>query len=187
MNSYSGYGEDKWIYENINPPTGVFCEVGAYDGISSSNTLAFEQIGWTGMLVEPDPASAAKCIISRKGPVWCCAAGRAGFRPFFLNEADRGRSSFAQYDGKVIPVIVCPLIELLFHAGLTSLDLLSIDTEGTELEVWETLGTHRPKIVIMEFLTWGSPPRDKEIVERMVADGYREAHRTEANLIFVRR
>ena len=39
----------------LGKQTGLFVEVGAADGVVGSNTLAFEQLGWTGVLVEADP------------------------------------------------------------------------------------------------------------------------------------
>ena len=36
---YSEFGEDRWIEENLKPAVGTFCEVGALDGIQSTETL----------------------------------------------------------------------------------------------------------------------------------------------------
>ena len=39
---------------------GYFIEAGAYDGYEISNTLYFEKfLGWTGILVEPNPEAFA--------------------------------------------------------------------------------------------------------------------------------
>lgn len=40
---------------------GHFVEVGAYDGITFSNTSCLADVGWAGLLVEPVPAFAAQC------------------------------------------------------------------------------------------------------------------------------
>lgn len=183
MSYHSQFGEDKWIQENLNPPLGSFCEVGAFDGIASSNSLFFEEQGWDGVLIEPDPFNAAKCLTNRSAVTWCCAAGPDGYQPFFVNLQDRGQSGLER-PGKPFPVIVCRLETLIGRAGFRHVNLLSIDVEGNELDVWSTIGGVRPEIVIMEFLTADTPPRDKEIVYQMRQDGYREAHRTQANLIF---
>lgn len=34
---------------------GYFVEIGANDGLKFSNTFNLEKIGWTGILIEPDP------------------------------------------------------------------------------------------------------------------------------------
>ena len=44
---------------------GFFIEAGAYDGADISNTFYFEKVlGWTGILVEPNPDAFAgqKCL-----------------------------------------------------------------------------------------------------------------------------
>lgn len=78
------------------------------------------------------------------------------------------------------------LWEVLKLAGLTSLDLLSIDTEGTELDVIAGLGPIRPEIIIAEFWTQPNPPVPDAIKAGIEPLGYKEAHRTEANLIFTK-
>src|SRR3974390_100826 len=45
---------------------GVFVDVGAYDGISFSNTLMFErELGWTGLCIEPNPDVFPRLIENR--------------------------------------------------------------------------------------------------------------------------
>lgn len=183
---YSQFSEDKWIHENLLlPAEGFFIEIGAYDGVASSNTFAFEKLGWRGFVVEADPELAAKAFIHRSCPVICAAAGReSGDGYFYLNDEDRGRSSLT-FPGRAIPVRVRTASCLLSHFGTPIVDLISIDTEGTELDVWEGVWPYRPRVVIIEYLTWGAPPRDQEILNRLKEDGYWEVHRTEANLILV--
>jgi FkbM family methyltransferase len=180
MKSYSQAGEDNWIMENLKPPVGTFCEVGAFDGVKSSNTMLFEEAGWTGLCIEADPFNAAICQINRKSPTWCCAVGLGVRGEFCINEQDRGLSGFNR-PGRRTMVIIMRLDLLLNYKAP---DLLSIDTEGTELEVWDSIGELRPKIVIMEYQTCDEPPQDAAIVKRMTADGYTEVHRTKHNIIF---
>jgi len=54
---------------------GFYVDVGAYDGIVISNSYYFEQIGWAGVLVEPNPTKAALCRKNRPhSRVFECAA-----------------------------------------------------------------------------------------------------------------
>lgn len=183
MTFHSQCGEDKWILENLKPEVGTFCEVGAYDGVLSSNTKVFEDLGWTGILVEPDPLMAAQCWKNRKAQVWCCAVGWESHGIFHVNESDRGLSGFDAV-GSPLHVLVKHLNWLLIVSGIETLDLLSIDTEGTELEVWETIGSMMPKIVIIEHQTQDRPSKKAEILERLQRDGYKCVHETQYNLIF---
>ena len=60
-------GEDRWLDAYFGGKRGGFyVEVGAYDGRHLSNTYHFEQIGWSGVLVEPDALMAAQCRLNRR-------------------------------------------------------------------------------------------------------------------------
>jgi FkbM family methyltransferase len=191
MSYHSQFGEDQWIQENLNPPDrSLFCEVGAFDGIQSSNTLHFEEDRlWTGMVIEPNPDQWRKCVTNRpRSTAICLAIGNcSGVWPFHIPD-DEGRSRLlAVPDSQSIDVMVTPLEKLwsCFYEGDPY--LLSIDTEGTELDVWESCGSMRPEIVIMEYLQWGGKSHAAEITLQMDQDGYKVAHSTEANLIFVKK
>src|SRR5215813_5610359 len=52
---------------------GFFVEVGANDPFERSQTWHLEQLGWTGVLIEPQPDLAAALVQSRKAMVFACA------------------------------------------------------------------------------------------------------------------
>jgi hypothetical protein len=53
MNSYSQAGQDTWVYDVCGRNRkGTFLDVGCHDGHLHSNTLALEEIGWTGLLFD---------------------------------------------------------------------------------------------------------------------------------------
>ena len=68
MNYYSQFGQDEWLYNQFykNKIDGVFLEIGADDGIDKSNTKFFEDLGWTGLCIEPSPDRFSKLINNRK-------------------------------------------------------------------------------------------------------------------------
>ncbi len=90
-------------------------------------------------------------------------------------------------EGEILTVPTVPLGALLVRHGIGTVDLLSIDTEGTELDVWGSFDVirHRPSVVIIEWETVGLPDRRRDIIARLTTDGYRVAHETTGNLIFV--
>lgn len=66
---YGRHGQDKYLHEEIfgNKKNGLFVDVGAYDGIESSNTLFFEEsLGWDGICVEPLPKAFSRLMLNRK-------------------------------------------------------------------------------------------------------------------------
>ena len=54
-NSKSSNGQDKWVIEQYNNiSNGYFIEIGAFDGVHSSNTYLLEQsYNWRGVCIEP--------------------------------------------------------------------------------------------------------------------------------------
>ena len=58
INNKSQCGQDMFLYNQFfkDRKQGVFVDIGAYDGISFSNTFFFEkELSWTGICVEPIP------------------------------------------------------------------------------------------------------------------------------------
>lgn len=53
--SYSQEGEEAFLLEHFKGRTGKFLDIGAADGIKFSNTRALAELGWSGVLVEPNP------------------------------------------------------------------------------------------------------------------------------------
>lgn len=185
----SQFYEDAWLsrYALKDKPWGTFAEVGAFDGITGSNTLYFERLGWMGFLVEPDPLMGEQCRQNRKEPTFICAVGLGPEDQYlFVNEKDRGTSRLwnpTDEPADLIPVQVRRLDQLMEAVGLNHLDLLSVDTEGTELDVLATLGEHKPGVLIVEFWSQPAPPAPEPILAWARANGYVEVHRTTANLI----
>jgi FkbM family methyltransferase len=193
MSYHSQCGEDKWLIETRKIGVGgTFVEVGAFDGIKSSNTFALENgHGWHGVLVEADPFVGIQCVGSRRSPTIICAcAPEACFDVFRVNGQDHGLSGFKR-PGWEIQVPCLPLHTIIAMSRLPKVDLLSIDTEGTELDVWrsgapafERIGL--PAFVIMEHQTCQEPSNLPAILEEMSSSGYKEVHRTLYNCIFER-
>lgn len=69
---YSQDGESEYVYETFfqrpEPKrNGVFLEIGGLDGVMFSNTLFFENcLGWSGVLIEANPANFNKLRHNRK-------------------------------------------------------------------------------------------------------------------------
>jgi FkbM family methyltransferase len=185
---FSQFGEDRWIRQSLAlPRQGVYCEVGAHDGRTLSNTAHFHLCGWTGVLVEPDPRNAEALYLNRPDDfIFTVVAGKEpGFVSFRLCD-DSSLSGVLRDEGRSIRVQCKTLTQILREAGVPRLDLLSIDTEGTELDVWAGLDLtyFRPQVVIIEFDTIGLPDRSEDILRTLESDGYGLCHQTGANLIF---
>src|SRR3990167_6152803 len=111
---------------------GSFIEIGAYDGVSWSNTVFLAKLGWRGVYVEPIKELADKCKEYHKdNNVWVVNC---------VNE-----------DVGMIDVVLLDDVLEQFR-GRPGFDLLVIDVEGMELEVLEGFNCNfwQPKMVIIE-------------------------------------
>jgi hypothetical protein len=153
---------DKKIEKYINFNNGFFVELGANDGITQSNTYYFEKYrGWTGVLVEPAPNNYLLCKKNRslKTKIYCNACTSFDYKEKFveivysnlmsiplnletdINNSDEHIKLGKKYlkkseDNFIFGAIAKPLNEILISANAPkSIDFLSLDVEGSEIEV----------------------------------------------------
>lgn len=189
VNYYSHSGEDRFIAENISlPDHGVMVEVGVGRWQQYSNSLYFEERGWQVILVEPNPALHEEIETHRKGRLFVCACGNYNGTSEFVQENEPTVSGILRTNGHRIHVPIRTLNSILDDAGVGHVDVLSIDTEGTEMDVWDGLDLekHSPSVVILEYSTIGIPERPVPIIQRFIDDGYSLVHTAGGNLIFKR-
>lgn len=195
-------------------PTGYFIEVGAYDGVTLSNTFFLEQMGWSGLLVEPilplcQKAAAARPR-SRVIHAACSKRGSHGTAKFTVAQnvpvlsflqADQEHIERCKREGAQLVEIEVPVLtldDILLNERRNRapfgtpwvpkvgwrVDLVSIDTEGCELDVLDgfDLGRFRPRILVIE----NDRPAGAAIEEHLSTRGYRKFHRQKINDFYVR-
>jgi FkbM family methyltransferase len=195
---HAQFGEDRILSEIFaKRSAGVCVEVGANDGVNDSMTLHFERIGWTCILVEPNPELCAAIRRDRRALLYECAASAAsgGTTLNVAEGADRahgvssiGDPSVARerikrygFTTRSIEVVTRRLDDILDEAGVQApLDFVSIDVEGHELDVLRgfSLSRWRPSIVIVED---NSQFVDRGVMHHMQARGYLPIRRTGVN------
>lgn len=161
----SQFGEDVRLAAIFPGQTGCCLEVGAFDGLAGSATLAFERRGWRAILVEPVPQLAAAARANRRGPVFEAAAGPAeGLVRLEFSPDDPAVSGVAGNPFQdellrlrgikrtAIEVRQRPIDDMLAEAQVSTLDFATIDVEGFELAVLAGFDLRRwqPRIVILE-------------------------------------
>jgi FkbM family methyltransferase len=158
-NHASQLGQEDVVDEYLGGKrNGVFVDIGAYDGVTYSNTLMLEQErGWTGVCIEPLPDVCAElrknrscicvqaCVGNRDEPAVeflavQSAVVRTRMLSGVLSEYDpahlaRIENELSVFGGSksVIQVPMRPLHAILHEHGIDKVDYLSIDTEGSEL------------------------------------------------------
>ncbi len=169
---------------------GTFVDVGANDPVKDSQTWHLEQIGWTGVLIEPLPELAARLRAERRASVVqaaCSAPERSG-RTAPLKVA--GAFSSLQAELRVvgataeseIEVRLTTLDEVLRARSIESIDLLSLDVEGHEIEALRGLSLERfrPRLILIEDHALGLRQH-----RALTGRGYRLVRRTGLNAWYV--
>ena len=155
---------------------GFFLEVGANEPRLRSQTWFLEQQGWRGILVEPQAAFADDLRRQRSRStlfqVACGPPGHPAHLPLHIAEAPSQSSlgrNLVQADTRYVRTELVPVMTLdaiLEAAGNPALDFVSIDVEGTQLDVLRgfSLERSRPGLLVIEdhlyslrvhrFLTW---------------------------------
>jgi FkbM family methyltransferase len=155
--------EEKLVREFFGgDDSGYYVELGAHHPMEGSQTWHLEQLGWTGVLVEPQPDLAASLVTMRRSsavfPVACTSPENAG-RTMSLHvdgarsSLDRGRMAPGSKAAHVIAVQTRTLDSILDEAQAPQpIDLLSIDVEGHELEVLSGFNFQRwqPLLILVE-------------------------------------
>jgi FkbM family methyltransferase len=202
---YSQVGQDRQLYERFfkDRRGGVFVDVGAYDGVTFSNTLFFERfMGWTGLCVEPLAGAFAKLAAARTAHCeQVCVSdfeGEADFVECDAAEAGQMLSGLAaDMDPRqtelmrivatrttTVRVSVTRLAALLDKHGLFDIDYCSIDTEGSEMRILADLDFGRYRI---NLLTVENNYDDPGMIELMRAKGYDCLARLRQDYVFKRR
>lgn len=166
----SQYGEDLLLFDLFEGKTdGFFLEAGAFNGVDFSATYVFEQIGWSGLLVEPIPERAEECRVNRPySRVVHAALGSPGDPDtatlHFTQDQYGGMLSFVHSGGdhhnnmaaSAIPrtQISVPQVTLdsILATAQTRIDLAILDVEANEVRVLAgfNLGLHRPRVLVIE-------------------------------------
>jgi hypothetical protein len=131
-NVYSQTGEDgviDWVFSRMTPRHRICVEFGAWDGRNLSNTFNLvENKDWSAVYIEADPKKfealkRTAAAYPKIAPV-CCFVEASG-----ENSLDR----------------------ILERQGIPDdFDLLSIDVDGPDYDIWESVTRYRPGLVVIE-------------------------------------
>lgn len=179
-------GEDIYIYNNfINKytPDGVFVELGAMDGYVYSNTLFFEnEFGFDGVLIEPTNQY-ERLIVNRPKCKNVNLAVNYDDTPsiFIGNGACGGLLSSSNVDAMnrhrvdmndKYYVKCAPFGKILRDNKIEYIDLLSIDVEGGELIVLETMDFNIPVFVIIIEMDGNNAKKDEKCRDILKKQGF---------------
>jgi hypothetical protein len=130
-NVYSQFGEDgiiEQIFKVLGTSSKVCVEFGAWDGFYLSNTANLWTKGWKGILIEADKTKYKTLVQNVKKYDCLCI------------------KAFVGYDGP------STLENILKQNGVSGdIDLLSIDVDGDDYYILESLEELKPRLIVCEF------------------------------------
>jgi FkbM family methyltransferase len=171
-----------------------------------SNTYLFYQQGGRGVCVEPDPTLYA--LLKRMRPRDVClnvgvgthGAAHADFyimtsralNTFSRQEAEGYQGYGRQKIEQIIQVPLLPMNELISQYCKPVPQFISIDVEGLDLEIVQSLdfNAFRPLVLCIETLTYTEDRTERkrtEIIDFVCSQGYLQYADTYINSIFVDR
>jgi FkbM family methyltransferase len=200
---YYGQWETDRIIEQYFPnKTNGFCiEVGAYDGIKGSNSLYFEKLGWWSCCFEPNPYIFPKLINNRNGPCFevalsdydgCANLSVVNFKSGIQSSLTSLKTDIRlliDYKDAIqkthpVQVAVRRLDTILDHCSYpTKYDFISIDSEGTELDILKGIDFSRYSF---ELLVVENNYDDKEAEDYLKQFGYIKDQRYKVNDFFIK-
>jgi FkbM family methyltransferase len=172
IKGYSQYQQDLYIRETFfrDKNKGIFVDIGAHDGRTFSNTLLFEELGWDGICIEPLPHIFQKLKQNRKckcieGAVvdkeqeyvdFCSIDGYSEMLSGVIDFYDERHKKRIIDEGEVHKCtrtkIKVPCLN--FNKVITeeNIDLLSLDTEGGELNILKSIdySKYNIKVIVVE-------------------------------------
>ena len=189
---YSQFNQDYIVYKNFfyGVHDGIYCDVGGNHPLNINNTRLFEERGWSGMVFEPLPHMRELWEQHRNATFFPIAAsdsegevefsvvvGEAGWENMLSYVGDTSTPEY-DYQTREIVVQTRPLKNVFNELGVISIDYMSIDVEGHEINVINGIDFDAVKIKVLtiennyggvgNFTHYG----DDRIREYMLSHGY---------------
>lgn len=186
--SYSQFSQDLKVVEFYNEKqNGFFVEIGAHNGISSSNAYLLEtKYHWKGICAEPNPTLYTKLVKNRPGSfctdkaVYHTSGCSVEFDIANSCDALSGIAStldkhkaYVDSNKTTISVTTISLADLLkHHAAPSFIEYLSLDTEGSEYDILRTFPFDEYRFGIIHLEHNFVEPRRTQIRDLLVRNGY---------------
>ncbi|EMG36826.1 methyltransferase, FkbM family [Desulfocurvibacter africanus PCS] len=205
---FSQSGEDYLLWQTFeHKAQGFYVDIGAFDGIHLSNSFSFELAGWNGICVEPHPRYYPLCKHNRRNATClnnACVGDKDTLEVEFLCE-ELGLLSGIDPDSKMViesrykargmpfqgfekvnvPATTLDMILGSEPAIPRTIDFISIDTEGTEIDILRPFPFDKwdVKVFIIEANT---DTAKSELTKLMRSAGYELIRELRPNLFFAK-
>ena len=194
--SYSQYKEEEFILKHFAGVKGEFYDIGACEGKTFSNTRALLELGWTGVMVEPEPQSFLGLLKNteefkdRVTLVNAAIAPEESVHPFWESHGDAVSSldethmkKWSRHTPGMRKFFVHTLSVTRLFATFGACAFINLDVEGINWELFQRLpfGMEGLKMICVEF-----DDKPGQMIDLAEKHGFTEAFRNSVNLIFTR-
>lgn len=197
--------EDEYAYHTFFKGlySGTYLELGALDGVRYSNTRWFhKQLGWRGLLIEANPDNWVNLIVNRPHDICvhtaiCKQIGKVHWAPgpsccsgiFEFMSSEFINKWHPEKQLEDLTEISCvPLSDIFTTYHIRHIDFFSLDVEGGELEVLESIDFKCVNFNVIVIEADGTnPAREAKIQEYLKERGYDLFKHVERNNWFVRK
>jgi len=172
--SYAQWGQDLLllpIFQKLGK--GFFVESGAFDGESCSNTLFYEKLGWTGLLVEPNPTFTNTILGKHRKSYYfngCLSPTPHEETLHFQDEGGVGLGHLSKSGS--YEVLAETLQDLMQSIGRKTIDFWSLDIEGSESAVLKATDFARVEVGVLLIEMNKSAANNAAIKEIMDKEGF---------------
>ena len=179
----SEIGQDKWVIAKMFPGVtiGHFLDVGSGHGTIGSNTKALEELGWTGICVDPFPThmegrscqmiKAVVSSVSGQTVKFHTHAGLGGIADTL------GRWKEEASKSPAVELTTVTLAEILGRAKAPRfIHFLSLDIEGAELDALRGIGLDNYRFGAMAIEHNEEEPKRTDIINYLRTFGYERVH-----------
>ncbi len=198
--------ESEWLRNNIvfcattmgHKPDPVYVDLGASHPSNKSLTSFVRDLGWRGLAVDANPDYTNDWAAAGFGSHFVCAVlsdqPTARFvtheNSFTSRISDSPETDHPEQWGikRIEERITVPLNALLEQHGIEKIDLLTIDVEGMEFSILQTLDLekHQPAWIIAEYVTAGIGV-DVRVADYLLERGYEIVKLFSSNIIYRRK
>jgi FkbM family methyltransferase len=203
--SYAQFGEDlvmASLCHSINLPAPTYLDIGACDPILRNNTYLFYERGCRGVLVEPNVDLTGRLRQFRpRDTVLVAGIGiddRAEADYYVMSHAelntfDKDQVAHIERTSqfRLVRVVKMPLLGInrviAEHFGGAAPDIVSIDIEGLDYAVLQTLdfARFRPKMICVETIIYATLRHNTDTPKLLAEKGYELRGMTYPNMVFL--
>ena len=178
---HSEWGQDRWITQRVFPGVrdGYFVDIGSGHGIKDSNTNVLEDLGWSGVCVDPFPTNMENRTckvfseVAYSSPGRTVSFTRAGHLGGISDHLNLWASDERLAKAKTVELTTTTVDEILERAQAPRyLYYVSLDVEGAEYEVLQGFDLARYRVGALTVEHNFEEPKRNRIREHLEQHGY---------------